>query len=281
MKHNLLGAVAAFAFVATGLAAQSQESPRQDNKGVERAPATAPHAEMNAPKERNEGAKAEGQPGGAMKRNEGAKAAEGERRDQNAAEPGKDAPKQAQSERKGENGAKPKNEPAKAAEGERRETDGPARKDATRADAPRNDAPKAAQVEKRGAPDVARPNNAGDGKSPRTVTKGEPRVNGVKISTEHAARIGETLRRGGRSERPNFEIRVGVRVPTEFQVRPLPREIVEIEPEYRGYDYFIDAEDEIVFVSPETHEIVGTISYEGRAAAIDAPRAARPCPPED
>jgi hypothetical protein len=297
MKNNFLGAVAAFAFVATGVATHAQEGKSQENKGAERAPVAAPRAENGGPAPRADGPKAaegERQPGAAMKRNEAQKGPEGEQQP-GGATPRKDAPKAAQGERREENGAAPKTEAPKAAQGERREQDGSPRKDATRADAPRNDQPKAAQSDKRGTPDVTRQGQNGDAKpqngeakpqngevkTGRTTARGEPRVSGVKISTEHAVRIGETLRHGAHSERPNFEVRVGVRVPEGFAIRPLPREIVEIEPEYRGYDYFVDADDQIVFVSPETHEIVGTIDYEGRAAAVDAPRAARPCPPEE
>jgi hypothetical protein len=287
MKSKLLGAVAAFAFVATGVAAQAQDAPRQENKG---APAMAPRPENGGAMQRHEGPKAEGQAqSGAMKRNDEPRAAEGEPSDamkrQNAPkaaegerQPGgamqrKEAPKAAEGERRDQNAAAPRKDAPKDAQGERRDENGKAKE---RADAPRDDAPKAAQGEKR-----EEMRQGQNGVEKRNMARGEPRVNGVKISNEHAVRIGETLRREGRVERPNFDVRVGVRVPEEFEIRPLPSDIVEIEPEYRGYDYFVDADDEIVFVSPETHEIVGTIAYEGRAASIDAPRAARPCPTED
>ena len=289
MNKRFLGTVAAFAFVATGVAAQAQEGQRQDNKGAER-PAAAPHVE-------NGGAKAGGampgkeapkaaegerrEPNGATPGKVAPKAAEGERREPNGAAPGKQAPKAAEGERREPNGAAPGKEAPKAAQGERREPDGSMRKDTTHAEGPRGEEPKAAQSEKRGAPDAKRQGQSGEGQAGRTAAHGEPRVNGVKISTEHASRIGETLHREGHRERPTFEVRVGARVPQGFEIRPLPSDIVEMEPEYRGYDYFIGENEEIVFVAPETHEIVGTIGYEGRAASVDAPRAARPCPPEE
>ncbi len=315
MKARFLGTVAAFAFIATGLAASAQEGQRQENKGSERAPATAPRGEVDGPKaggamqkgamQNKEGPKAaegekrepngevpgkeptkaaEGEkrePNGAVPGKEPTKAAEGEKREPNGAGPGKEAPKAAQSEKRAPNGAAPGKDVPKAAQSEKPEPDGSMRKDATRAETPRGDEPKAAQSEKRGAPDAKRQGQAGQGQNGSTGARGEPRVSGVKISTEHASRIGETLHREARPQRTTFDVRVGVRVPEGFEIRPLPIEIVEIEPEYRGYDYFIDTNDEIVFVSPQTHEIVGTIAYEGRAAAVDSPRAARPCPPED
>ena len=209
------------------------------------------------------------------------KAAEGERRDQKAEAPGNEAPKAPEGERRDQKAEAPNKMAPKAAEGERREKDGLERKDTMRADPARGDEPKSAQSEKRGDPDVKRQGQSGDKKPARDADRGEPRVRGVKISTEHASRIGESLRREGHAQSVTFDVRVGGRVPEDFEIRPLPPEIVEIEPQYRGYNYFVDTDDEIVFVSPQTHEIVGSIGYEGRAAALDAPRAARPCPTED
>ena len=125
-----------------------------------------------------------------------------------------------------------------------------------------------------------------DRNAPRTAERNEnhgpARVRGnVKMSPEHATRVSEVLRREGHRENVNISVRVGVRVPETVSLRPLPEDIIAFVPEYRGYDYFIDENDEIVFVAPQTHEVVGMIDYEGRAAAVDSPRAARPCPTED
>lgn len=64
--------------------------------------------------------------------------------------------------------------------------------------------------------------------------------------------------RGPRVDRPNFGVEVGVRVPTRIRIAPLPREIIEIVPEYRGYDYVI-VENDIVIIQPRTREIVTVI----------------------
>ena len=128
---------------------------------------------------------------------------------------------------------------------------------------------------------AAEPNHTGV----RTADQhGPAQVRGnVHMSSEHATRVGESLRRDMRPERVGIHVRVGERVPERIRIRPLPEDVIAIVPEYRGYDYFIDENDEIVFVSPQSHEIVGMIAYEGRAASEDAThvRAARPCPPED
>jgi hypothetical protein len=40
----------------------------------------------------------------------------------------------------------------------------------------------------------------------------------------------------------------------------VPVEIVDVYPEYRGYEYFV-AEDEIIVVNPRTREIVAVLPY--------------------
>jgi hypothetical protein len=110
--------------------------------------------------------------------------------------------------------------------------------------------------------------------------EGAPRIQGkANISTEHATRISQVLRQESQPERVNVDIRVGERIPETVVVRPLPMDVVELVPEYRGYDYFVDSDDEIVFVSPDTHEIVGTIDYGSGDAPVMA--GARPCPVEN
>lgn len=54
----------------------------------------------------------------------------------------------------------------------------------------------------------------------------------------------------------DFSIEVGGRVPKEVGLHRLPPRIVEMIPEYEGYEYFILADGRIVIVDPETLEIV-------------------------
>jgi hypothetical protein len=53
----------------------------------------------------------------------------------------------------------------------------------------------------------------------------------------------------------NFDIAVGVAVPSSVHYYPLPSRIVEIYPEWRGYD-FIYVHGRYIILRPETHEIV-------------------------
>src|SRR6185312_17496559 len=56
----------------------------------------------------------------------------------------------------------------------------------------------------------------------------------------------------------NFSVSVGTVVPRTFDLRPVPTTIVEIVPQYRGYDFFV-VRDEVVIVEPRTHRIVDVI----------------------
>jgi hypothetical protein len=56
----------------------------------------------------------------------------------------------------------------------------------------------------------------------------------------------------------NFDIKVGVVVPRTVRVAPVPVAIIEIEPTWRGYMYFVSG-DEIIIVEPRTLEIVAVL----------------------
>jgi hypothetical protein len=53
----------------------------------------------------------------------------------------------------------------------------------------------------------------------------------------------------------NFNISIGTAVPSSVRYYPLPARIVEIYPEWRGYD-FIRVRGKYVIIRPQTHEIV-------------------------
>ena len=102
----------------------------------------------------------------------------------------------------------------------------------------------------------------------------------LHISRENASRISENLVRQGHRENVNFNIDVGAPLPTNVALLPLPPDVVELAPEYRGYDYVL-VNDEIVFVNPSTRDVVGMIELGASTAdAGTAPRVAgaKPCP---
>jgi hypothetical protein len=69
----------------------------------------------------------------------------------------------------------------------------------------------------------------------------------------------------------NFSLSVGTVVPRDVRFQPLPAEVVEILPQYRGYDFFV-VRDDIVIVEPSTYKIVDVLPRTGRStAAAPAP----------
>lgn len=57
----------------------------------------------------------------------------------------------------------------------------------------------------------------------------------------------------------NFDVSVGVKIPSDVHVEVLPTEVVEIVPQFRGYDYIIVG-DNILIIDPDFLEIVDIIA---------------------
>ena len=79
----------------------------------------------------------------------------------------------------------------------------------------------------------------------------------VDISTEQKTEI-RTVIQETKVEPADvdIDISVGVAVPTTVEFHPLPARIVEIVPQYRGYEYFVLADGRIIIVEPSSHEVV-------------------------
>jgi hypothetical protein len=82
----------------------------------------------------------------------------------------------------------------------------------------------------------------------------------AKLSTEQRTRITSVIRE--QHVQPltsvNFSISVGTRVPRDVRFYPLPREVVTIYPEWRGYE-FILVSGQIIVIDPRTFEIVAIL----------------------
>ncbi len=82
----------------------------------------------------------------------------------------------------------------------------------------------------------------------------------AKLSTEQRTRITTVIR--DQHVQPltsvNFSIAVGTRVPRDVRFYPLPREVVTIYPEWRGYE-FILVNNQIIVIDPRTFEIVAIL----------------------
>lgn len=57
----------------------------------------------------------------------------------------------------------------------------------------------------------------------------------------------------------NFDVSVGVKIPSDVHLEVLPTEVVEIVPQFRGYDYIIVG-DNILIIDPDSLEIVDIIA---------------------
>ncbi len=82
------------------------------------------------------------------------------------------------------------------------------------------------------------------------------------LTQEQRTRIRETVvdsRNAPRVGHVDFDIRVGTLVPRrEIHVIPVPRTLVEIDPVWRGYFYFV-ARDEVIIVNPRDMRIVAVL----------------------
>lgn len=285
MKLTLLAAVASAAIISSGVVSHAQENPKHDQRPA------AEHAEPNGA--RAGGAmNCEAPKAAEMQHNGAPKAAEAQHNEApRAAEAQHNgAPKAAEAQHREE---AQHNEAPRAAEAQHKEGSKAAEAQheagSKAAEAQHKEGSKAAEaqhdhMQRQGEANAPRHAEAGGKQHEAQRGEGPARITGkVKMSDEHARRVDEVLRREGRPEHVDVSVRVGERIPQTVTIRPLPADVVSLVPEYRGYDYFIDSSDEIVFVSPQSHEIVGTIDYEGRASAEDATRvsAARPCPAND
>src|SRR5436305_938740 len=64
--------------------------------------------------------------------------------------------------------------------------------------------------------------------------------------------------RAARNPNINIQVSIGERLPSRVRARPLPPDIVRIEPRYRGYEYTV-VEDQVYIVEPRTKKVVDII----------------------
>jgi hypothetical protein len=120
------------------------------------------------------------------------------------------------------------------------------------------------------------PNTSNSGKTaqqPKTQTNtaqssGTSVNASANINDQQRTRISASLARV--DARPlthvNFSVSVGTAIPRDVRLSPLPADVVEIVPQYRGYE-FVLVKDEIVIVDPATYKIVTVLPHSGHAAA--------------
>ncbi|MBV8105918.1 MAG: DUF1236 domain-containing protein [Hyphomicrobiales bacterium] len=95
-------------------------------------------------------------------------------------------------------------------------------------------------------------------------------MGGAHISKENASRIADTLLATSSPQNVNINVSVGGLLPGEVDLRPLPPAVVELVPEYRGYDY-VAVNEEIFIVEPSTRRVVEIIREGGPTQAMEGP----------
>jgi hypothetical protein len=91
----------------------------------------------------------------------------------------------------------------------------------------------------------------------RSTTTGQGAAAGsAKLSTEQRTKITTVIKQQKvQSTNLNVSVRVGTRVPDSVHFYPLPVQVVEVYPEWRGFN-FILVGNQILVIDPATHEIV-------------------------
>jgi Protein of unknown function (DUF1236) len=111
-----------------------------------------------------------------------------------------------------------------------------------------------------------RPENRGAREDERRTTSGQgaassrERLN-ANITPERRTQIRNLVineHGAPRVDHVDFDLAVGTRVPRAFHIVEVPTAIYDIEPAWRGFDYFMVA-DQLVIVDPRTLEILAVI----------------------
>ena len=94
----------------------------------------------------------------------------------------------------------------------------------------------------------------------RSTTTGQGAAAGsAKLSTEQRTKITSIIKqRKVESTKLSVSVSVGTRVPASVHLYPLPVEVIEVYPTWRGFEYILVG-DQIVVINPRTHEIVAIL----------------------
>ena len=244
-RANLLVASAAVALVAaTGPSTAQQERVPQQERG---APAEK-MAPKNAPASRNQGPTGVGE----QPQNRGRTETTGQ------------APREERQNRPGERNSQQERsrtqQPLRSERNERNRTTGQAPRENRLNRAPEQDrttgqAPREDRTNRSSGQNRLEENRATTGQGAAGTRAG------VNLTPENRTQIHDVIihqRNAPRVSSPHFSVSVGARVPRTVRFAALPRTIVEIEPAWRGFEYFMIG-DQIVIVDPRSMEIVAIV----------------------
>ena len=95
----------------------------------------------------------------------------------------------------------------------------------------------------------------------------------TKVNNNQRTQVLDRLRSGRDLERArsdvNVRVDIGERLPDRVRPLPLPPDIVDVVPEYRGYDYTV-IHDEVAIINPESREVVDVIPERGFTAQAES-----------
>ena len=99
-----------------------------------------------------------------------------------------------------------------------------------------------------------------DDEQNRSTTTGQGAAAGsAKLSTEQRTKITSIIKQHKvESTKLSVSVSVGTRVPASVHLYPLPVEVIEVYPAWRGFEYILVG-DQIVVINPRTHEIVAIL----------------------
>jgi hypothetical protein len=85
-------------------------------------------------------------------------------------------------------------------------------------------------------------------------------VGSTTLSPDQKTRLHGIITDGNirRIDEADFPLSVGTRVPDTVEVYDVPDTLVDIVPEYRGFDYIV-VRDELLIIDPDTLEIVAVL----------------------
>lgn len=123
----------------------------------------------------------------------------------------------------------------------------------------------------RNMPSSNQKNDSTDQKSTSTSNTEPSNTASTKLSEGDRSKVFSTLKSDRRTsnQRIDIEVNVGTRLPPRVHPRPLPRTVVEVLPQYRGYE-FVMVRDEIAIVRPGTREVVDVIHEPGSSSSFAA-----------
>jgi hypothetical protein len=144
--------------------------------------------------------------------------------------------------------------------------------DSTKSDSGMQNQPsKSTQDKANSSTDTSRPNQSSQSNQPNQPGTNQNRgaagntTNNtnvsVNLSAEQRTKIHQVIvsdRNAPRLARVDFQLNVGVAVPRSVKLAAVPATIIEIQPSWRGFEYFLVG-DQIVIVNPRTMEIVAVV----------------------